>query len=208
MSVSRYPIIDGCQLSELEIKKSRFIGHVEHTENRQQAMDFIAKIKHQHPQATHNCWAFQAGPPESTREIGCSDDGEPHGTAGKPMLNVLMHSEVGEITVVVTRYYGGVKLGTGGLARAYSETTKIAIDNAKTIEKLDFEEVHIDIEYQQWPSIELLLKKFKAENTAPIFTDRVNITTKIDQAVLAEFQTKFQNLTQGRGIINQLSSDT
>jgi len=201
MAVSRYQIIDGLQNYELEIKKSKFIGHVEHTSDRQQAMDFIASIKKLHPQASHNCWAFQAGPPDSSQEIGCSDDGEPHGTAGKPILNVLLHSEIGEIAVVVTRYYGGIKLGTGGLARAYSETAKLTIESAKTLEKLDFIDIQLEIEYQQWSQLELLLQQYQAHEVTPVFKEKVTVSTKIDEALLPEFKQRFRDLTLGKGIL-------
>lgn len=81
------------------------------------------KIRALRPDATHNCWAYAAGPPGDTAHIGSSDDGEPHGTAGRPMLNVVLHCGIGRICVVVSRWFGGVKLGTGGLARAYQDAT-------------------------------------------------------------------------------------
>src|SRR6185437_606076 len=79
--------------------------------------------------ATHNCWAYVAGPPGSTSRVGMSDAGEPHGTAGRPMLTVLLHSGVGEIAAVVTRYYGGTKLGTGGLVKAYGGSVQLALES-------------------------------------------------------------------------------
>ncbi len=197
MTASRYQIINGQQ--------SKFIGHVEHTTNRQQAMAFIASIKKLHPQATHNCWAFQAGPPGSSQVIGCSDDGEPHGTAGKPILNVLLHAQIGEVTIVVTRYYGGIKLGTGGLARAYSETAKMVIMNAKTIEKLDFVDIQLEIDYKQWSQLEVLLKQFQAHDVVPIFKQTVKISSKIDEAFLPDFKQKFLDLTLGKGVLKQIN---
>ncbi len=204
MAVSRFQVVDGRQFSQLEIKKSKFFGHLMHTENRKQAMDFITLVKQQHADATHNCWAFQTGPPGSSRDIGCSDDGEPHGTAGKPILNVLMHANIGELTVVVSRYYGGVKLGTGGLARAYSDTAKRVIDNAQTTQKLNFEAINLIVDYQQWPILESLLKQFNAAKVMPEFAESVQIQAQIDQHVMAEFKLKFQDITQGKGIFKQL----
>lgn len=118
---------------EDEIKKSRFITHIERCSTPEEAKYFINKIKSENPQANHNCWAYISGTAGDLSTAGMSDDGEPQGTAGKPMLNVLAHSDMGETAVVVTRYFGGVKLGTGGLVRAYSAMTRLGLENVPTI---------------------------------------------------------------------------
>lgn len=110
-----------------EIKKSAFIVHIAHTPTLDDAKAFIKQIQQQYPDARHNCWAHVAGEPSGSHVLGFSDDGEPNGTAGKPMLNVLMGSGIGEITAVVTRYFGGIKLGTGGLVRAYGGSLNNAL---------------------------------------------------------------------------------
>ncbi len=202
MKQTRYPILSRRQKVELEIKKSKFIGHACHTESKATAMAFIALIKSENPQANHNCWAFQAGPPGDSREVGCSDDGEPHGTAGRPMLNVLQHADIGEITVVATRYFGGVKLGTGGLARAYADTVKAVLDSAALTEKLDFEEFALTLNYTHWPAVELLLKKYQAEDIQTKFTDKVLVIAKIDEKLLDEFYQKFKDSTFGAGLFS------
>ncbi|MCF2863799.1 YigZ family protein [Pseudoalteromonas sp. Cnat2-41] len=112
---------------EEEIKKSTFIVHVTHTPDISAAKDFIADINRRYPDARHNCWAHVAGAPGGSHVYGFSDDGEPNGTAGKPMLNVLQGSGLGEICAVTTRYFGGIKLGTGGLVRAYGGTLNNAL---------------------------------------------------------------------------------
>ncbi|TMP85940.1 YigZ family protein [Pseudoalteromonas ruthenica] len=112
---------------EEEIKKSTFIVHVAHTPDISAAKDFIADINRRYPDARHNCWAHVAGVPGGSHVYGFSDDGEPNGTAGKPMLNVLQGSGLGEICAVTTRYFGGIKLGTGGLVRAYGGTLNNAL---------------------------------------------------------------------------------
>lgn len=117
---------------EHEIKRSRFIALVEHVEDRQQAFHYIEQIKIRYPDARHHCWAYVAGPPEGATRIAFNDDGEPQGTAGKPILNVLQHHKVGEVLVVVVRYFGGIKLGTGGLVRAYSGVTQAAMEQLQT----------------------------------------------------------------------------
>ena len=112
---------DGIHRCEETIRRSRFIVTLAHTSSIDAARSFVESIRQEFPDATHNCWAFAAGPPGDTNRIGYSDDGEPHGTAGRPMLAVLLHGSVGELAAVVTRYFGGIKLGTGGLVRAYQE---------------------------------------------------------------------------------------
>ena len=109
---------------EQTIKRSRFICTAAHVTSPEEAKAFIDQIREEFSDARHNCWAFAAGAPGATAQVGMSDDGEPHGTAGRPMLTVLLHCGVGEIAVVVTRYFGGILLGTGGLIRAYQGTAE------------------------------------------------------------------------------------
>lgn len=107
-----------------EIKRSDFITCIAHTPGREAVATFIQSCRDAHPKANHHCYAFIAGAPYDDTSHGSSDDGEPAGSAGRPMLNVLSHSGIGEITVVVIRYFGGIKLGVGGLVRAYSQSTQ------------------------------------------------------------------------------------
>ncbi|MEG3766111.1 YigZ family protein [Alteromonas sp. 14N.309.X.WAT.G.H12] len=104
----------------LEIKKSKFYACAGCVETRDEAMTMLAELKAQYPDARHHCWAYLLGNPATPVTMAMSDDGEPSGTAGKPILNVLQHKNVGNIMMVVTRYFGGIKLGAGGLVRAYS----------------------------------------------------------------------------------------
>ena len=133
---ARYPIPSRVHRVDETIQRSRFITTAAHAPDAEAAQAFIQTIRDEFPDATHHCWAFVAGPPASTTHIGMSDDGEPHGTAGRPMLTSLLHGGVGEIVAVCTRYYGGVKLGTGGLARAYSGGVKLALETLPTDEKV------------------------------------------------------------------------
>lgn len=113
---------------EIEIKRSRFIASVARAGHRAAAEQFIARIRNEFPDATHNTFAFIAGLPGSTGDIACSDDGEVSGTAGRPMLNILQHAHLAETVIVVSRYYGGTLLGSGGLVRAYSQAAKEALE--------------------------------------------------------------------------------
>ena len=117
-----------------EIKKSRFITLLAHTDGVEAAKAFVESVRAEHPDARHHCVAWVAGAPDDSQQLGFSDDGEPAGTAGKPMLAQLMGSGVGEITAVVVRYYGGILLGTSGLIVAYREAAAEAINNGTILE--------------------------------------------------------------------------
>lgn len=101
-------------------RKSRFIAHADRVTTRADAMALIERIRTQYPDARHHCWAYLLGDPRATASASMNDDGEPSGTAGKPILNVIQHKGIGDVMVVVTRYFGGIKLGAGGLVRAYA----------------------------------------------------------------------------------------
>lgn len=117
---------------EYEIKKSRFITRVAAVTDRQQAMQLLLQAKRDYPDARHHCWAYLLGPPQQPLSQAFNDDGEPSGTAGKPILNVLNHGQVGDVMVIVIRYFGGVKLGAGGLVRSYSTATQQAMELIST----------------------------------------------------------------------------
>lgn len=117
---ARYPVPARTTRVEDEVKRSRFITTAAHAPTAEAARAFIQSVRDEFPDATHHCWAYVIGAPGSTRATGASDAGEPPGTAGRPMLAALLGAGVGEVAAVVTRYFGGVKLGRGGLVRAYS----------------------------------------------------------------------------------------
>jgi uncharacterized YigZ family protein len=127
---------------ELDIRKSRFIGIVMPVDNRDAAQRQLEQLRAQHRAATHVCWALMAG-----GQSGMSDDGEPSGTAGRPMLEVLRHHELDGVLAAVVRYYGGIKLGAGGLVRAYTDAIATALKQAQRIERIVYAEVEIAIAY-------------------------------------------------------------
>ena len=132
----RYPIPAGQARIEEVILRSRFITTAGLAATPEEARAFVAAVRAEFADASHNCYAFVAGPPGSTSQVGMSDDGEPGGTAGRPMLAVLLGSSLGDIVVVVTRYFGGIKLGTGGLVRAYSGGVKAVLGALQVTEKI------------------------------------------------------------------------
>lgn len=132
--------------AEETIKRSRFIVSLGRVSSPEEAKAFVDRIRFEHAGATHNCWAWNAGAPGSTAQIGASDDGEPKGTAGRPMLTALLHSGVGEIAAVVTRYYGGILLGTGGLVRAYQGSVKLGLETLPTTMKEEMQRFVVSVE--------------------------------------------------------------
>lgn len=144
---------------EEEIKKSRFITYLRHTEGMEQAKAFWQELKMQHPHARHWCWATVAGTPNDSQQYGFSDDGEPSGTAGKPMLNYLLGSGLGEITAVVVRYYGGIQLGTGGLVKAYGNGVQQALLQLERIRKVLRKNYRLQCEYEQFNTISHMISE-------------------------------------------------
>ena len=114
--------------ARLEIKKSEFIAYAYPVNKREQAMFHVEQLKVNYPDARHWCWAYIIGDPNNTTSAGFDDDGEPNGTAGRPILNVLQHKSIGNIIIIVVRYFGGIKLGAGGLTRAYAGSAQAAVD--------------------------------------------------------------------------------
>jgi uncharacterized YigZ family protein len=158
----RYPIPAGRARVEEVILRSRFITTAAPAATPDEARAFIAGIRAEFPDATHNCYAFIAGPPGSTAQIGMSDDGEPGGTAGRPMLAVLLGSGIGDIAAVVTRYFGGTKLGTGGLVRAYGRGVKAVLEVLPVREKVALTTLTARGPYRWITPLERLLPDFEA----------------------------------------------
>jgi uncharacterized YigZ family protein len=115
-----YPVPAGYLERETEVKKSRFIARITPVNSREEVKGWLEQARQDHPDARHICWAYQLGRPGSAAEAAMNDDGEPSGTAGKPILNVIQHKDMGDVLVLVIRYFGGIKLGAGGLVRAYA----------------------------------------------------------------------------------------
>ena len=159
--------------AEQIIEKSRFIAYVAPAETKEEADEFIASVKKKHKDATHNVWAYTVGKTMNIQRY--SDDGEPQGTAGIPTLEVIKKEDLRDVVVVVTRYFGGVKLGAGGLVRAYTKGAKIGIDAAKVIEKVMYKEVRIKIDYNQLGKVqnEIMNMNYFVKDT--IYEDNVEI---------------------------------
>jgi uncharacterized YigZ family protein len=153
----RYPVPARNLRSETVIERSRFITTLGPAATTDAARQFVAAVAAEFPDASHNCWAFVVGPPGDTGRIGMSDAGEPRGTAGRPMLNALLGSGVGDVAAVVTRYFGGVKLGTGGLVRAYGGCVKEALASLPLEEHVERVEMALESSYAGAPELRRLL---------------------------------------------------
>lgn len=188
---------------EREIKRSRFITSLGRAGDRRQAKVFIDYIRAEFPNATHNCWAYAAGKPGDSAEIGQSDDGEPHGTAGRPMLNQLLHGQVGEIVAVVTRYFGGVKLGTGGLVRAYQGCVAEALEALPVVEKVIPVMLRVTLEYSRVNPLYRILTDFEARIIEEFFSDLAEFVIELPQDKAEAFRAALAQATDGRAEIGQ-----
>lgn len=180
---------------EIIINKSRFIGYAKPIETEQEAIEFISGIKAKHKDATHNVYAYMVG--ESSNIQRYSDDGEPSGTAGIPILDILKKEDLRNVVVVVTRYFGGIKLGVGGLVRAYIKGAKAGLDSARIVDKVLYNLIKVRIDYTLHGKIENELMKHKYAIKNIEFDDCVNMS------ILCE-DDDAENLI---GLIREITSD-
>ena len=166
--------------------------------DKQQAEAFIATARATYPDARHHCWAYVAGNPFDTLQIGKSDDGEPQGTAGSPMLNILQRSKIGEIVAVVTRYFGGTKLGTGGLVRAYSSSVQMALQQLPLAEFVALATARIILPYPFEDRIRRLLEKLMATITEVIYKENVALVVEFPAGMALELEREIGTQTQGQ----------
>ena len=186
---------------EQTIKRSRFIAPVGHTPGVEEAKAFIEQIKAEFEDARHNCWAYCAGAAGSTDRIGASDDGEPHGTAGRPMLTAVTHSGIGEVTVVVTRYFGGILLGTGGLVKAYQSSVKMALEGVPTRVRTKTKRIKFSVEHR---FVNQVLRKIEAVNGRILeknFDMGADFDVEIPEDLAETFAKELEELTRGALLI-------
>lgn len=189
--------------AEQVIDRSRFVCTLAHAPTTIAARELIAMIQTEWPDATHHCTAWVAGQPGSTAQIGMSDDGEPHGTAGRPMLTVLLHSGVGEIVAVVTRWYGGVKLGTGGLARAYGGTVELALRTMPRADKVEWVTVDLTVGYPHISAVQHLVPQFEATITAEEYSEAVTYAIRVPSSAVDALMASLADATRGEAKAEQ-----
>ena len=191
--MSTYLTISGQSSGELTVERSRFIAAARHVESEKEALDFIAEKKAEYHDAKHNCYAYVLRDGISR----FSDDGEPHSTAGKPMLEIIEGEKIYDVCVVVTRYFGGVLLGTGGLVRAYSSATREALASAVRLSLEECAVYEIVCPYSDYDYIQkIIAKSGKIESSD--FTDCVKIITAVKQTETAVFEETLEKTFRDR----------
>ena len=177
---------------EIIIKKSQFICNIKRTTTKQEAEEFITHIKTLHRQATHNCFAYVVGPNNQIKRQ--SDNGEPSGTAGMPILNVLEKLNLHDTTVVVTRYFGGIKLGTGGLIRAYSKATSETIQQIGIVKKVLQRQLKLTLSYQNLGKLQNFLETKQIPIIETLYTDNVTLCLALDDDQVMPFSEQLTEL--------------
>ena len=181
--------------SDFVIKKSRFIGLITPVSGREEAQKIVHEIWQQHPSATHVCWALLAG-----GHSAAVDDGEPGGTAGRPMLEVLRHHDLEGVLAVAIRYYGGIPLGAGGLVRAYTDTVVQALAKAEKIPLRKKVQLSFQVQYALEGSIRRLCQQLSAELIQVGHLDAVGFTIELAQDQQAEFEKQVNEISQGKAV--------
>lgn len=187
---------------EIIEKKSRFIATIIPINTEEEALFFIEQMKKKYWDASHNCSAYVLGPKNELER--CSDDGEPSKTAGRPMLDVLVNEEIHNTAVVVTRYFGGTLLGTGGLVRAYQSATKEGLLNCTILEKYYSKQLYVQVDYTSHGKIQYIAGSLDLTTLSTEFTDTVQITLLVSPDTLGLVTKKIQEATNGRAKITEL----
>ncbi len=187
---------------EIIEKKSRFIATVAPVADEQEACAFIENVKKKYWDARHNCSAFVIG--EKAQLTRCSDDGEPSGTAGRPMLEVLLGSEIRNVAVVVTRYFGGTLLGTGGLVRAYTQAVKAGLANCETGVMRMGVTLRIDTDYNNIGKVLFVLNERGVRLQSSDYSDKVSLTVQLPVEQRDELEKTLIDATNARAAIESL----
>ena len=194
--MSDYIIPAGYGEAEHIDKKSRFIGQVQHAETEDEAMAFVEEIRKKHADATHNVWAYvlQSG------AMRWSDDGEPGGTSGQPTLNVFRSAGVSDVCCVVTRYFGGILLGSGGLVRAYSKAAALALEAAGRARMAEWRLVEVSCGYPQFERVRRLLADFGAQEQNSAFGAQVELAALLPIESAETFAGRLVDVTAGSAL--------
>ena len=199
-----YKTIDGYAQTEWEVQKSRFISYVNHVENETQAQDFVNQIRKKHFDATHNCYAYIIGEHSDIQKS--NDDGEPSGTAGVPILEVLKKNELSDVVVVVTRYFGGIKLGAGGLIRAYGKSATLGLEASVIVKKSVFNCYNLSMDYDLLGTLENYLHQKEIRIKDKNYTDKVDISILLPQNDSENTLKDITNLSAARCKITKLDT--
>lgn len=191
-----------------EEKKSRFLGEAVHVDTQAEAEDYIARTKKKYYDARHHCWAYIVGTPGTPDEIvRSSDDGEPSGTAGRPILEILQGNSLHRSLIIVTRYFGGTLLGTGGLVRSYTNAARAAALDAGIIRVISGNKVRISCSYQAYGKLEYLFLKDQIVPSDLQYGEGVMFTVTIPSAELDSIRTRVTEVTSGQGLFSVLGDE-
>lgn len=197
--MSNYRTLHEFGTDEITIEKSVFIGYAKPIKSEEEALEFINEIKKKHKDATHNVWAYTVGKNMNIQRY--SDDGEPQGTAGIPTLEVIKKEDLRDVVVVVTRYFGGTKLGAGGLVRAYTKGAKLGLEAGKIIYKVMYQEVKVKIDYTQLGKVQNELMNLGYFIKDTIYEDNVEIVVYSRLEDVDKLSEKMIDITSGTGKI-------
>lgn len=197
--MNRYKILYRGGEGELVEKKSRFIATTRPVKTEEEAMAFVEEIRKRYWDARHNCYAYVIG--ERGQLSRCSDDGEPAQTAGRSMLDVLLGEEIRDICVVVTRYFGGTLLGTGGLVRAYSGAVREGLKNSQVVEKIPGRRLRIQTDYNGIGKIQYIAGQMGLTILDTEYTDRVTVTLMVPEEERGRFEAQVTERTNGRAVL-------
>ncbi|MFQ9516115.1 MAG: YigZ family protein [Eubacterium sp.] len=204
--MEEYYVVESAGTGEIVEKKSRFISHVIPVDSEQQALENIEKIKKKYWDARHNCFAFVIGKNNEIQRF--SDDGEPQGTAGKPILEVLTTKNVHNTLIVVTRYFGGTLLGTGGLVRAYGQASKAGLDNAQVQKVCPGIKMELIADYNSIGKIKYIMGQMEIAAEDEQYAENVIITVTMKSSVCQEFSKKITDATNGKTVFqNKIDVD-
>lgn len=199
--MEKYKILWEGGTGELVEKKSRFIAQTCGVESEEEVLAFLDKVRRQYWDARHHCWAYVIGDRGQLQR--CSDDGEPSQTAGKPMLDVLLGAQVRNICVVVTRYFGGTLLGTGGLVRAYSGAAREGLKNSQIVEKCPGIQLTITTDYTAVGKIQYILAQNQIPTLDSQYTDNVTITAMCPEDQIRPLTSQLTEATSGRAVLEE-----
>lgn len=182
------------------MRKSRFVAYAARTQSLEARTHLLNELRSQYADASHVCHASRIGPPTNGQLLS-DDDGEPTGTAGRPILNVIEHSRVGDITIAVVRYFGGIKLGAGGLVRAYSAAASGVMQHLPLNKHIALLEIEITCDFSLENQIRNLIENSGGLNVTPHYHEQLKLTLALPASALDDTQTALNNLTRGKAVL-------
>lgn len=195
-------------VEETVVTRSRFICYLYPCQDASQVKTYVKQLQLEHPQASHHCYAFLAGAPSDSQKYGFSDDGEPSGTAGRPMLSALQGGEIGQICAIVVRYFGGTKLGTGGLQRAYGASVRQALTLVESELKIPMVERQLACDYHQVNDVLHFVEQSQSSINSQDYQEKVIFVLAIPEDQLKLFEQQLLTLSAGQLTLSKLDEQS